>query len=64
MVSGSNIKTINGMSILGNGNITISGGEGSSLGDFSVSATAKKASSVGAGVTVIGNEMKFSFNIP
>lgn len=35
LVSGTNIKTINGASILGSGNITISGGGGSSSGAYS-----------------------------
>lgn len=40
LVSGQNIKTINGISILGEGNIQISGGSGSSSGStVSVSVT-------------------------
>lgn len=41
LVSGTNIKTINGQSLLGSGNITISGGGGSSLtyADFSDNTT-------------------------
>lgn len=36
LVSGTNIKTINGQSILGEGNITIQGGEGSSTRSISI----------------------------
>ena len=38
LISGSNIKTINGSSILGSGDITIAGGGGGSTGDFTFSA--------------------------
>ena len=34
LVSGTNIKTINGSSILGSGNINISGGEAISVGNI------------------------------
>lgn len=45
LVSGTNIKTINGQSLLGSGDITISGGSGSSIDDTTVSTTSTYSSS-------------------
>lgn len=49
LVSGTNIKTINGNSLLGNGDITIEGGSGG-------------AYTAGRGITISGSEI--SFNLP
>ena len=45
LVSGTNIKTINGESILGNGNITISGGSGANIDDSTISTSSTYSSS-------------------
>ena len=45
LVSGTNIKTINGTSILGSGDITISGGSSSSIDDATISTSSTYSSS-------------------
>lgn len=65
LVDGVNIKTINGYSILGEGNINISGdNSGLSLGDLQVSASYEQTDAVTASAKLVGNNLKFSFGIP
>lgn len=62
LVSGENIKTINGTSILGNGNITVSGGD-ADLSDVAAEAEAYSSSTPTASVTVANKVFKFKFGL-
>lgn len=66
LVSSQNIKTINGASILGKGDITIKEGsdENSSLSSLKVVATATTAEKASAVASLENNTLKFSFGIP
>ena len=53
LVSGTNIKTINNQSLLGSGNITISGGSGGSATDVQINGTSITSGGV-ADITTVG----------
>lgn len=66
LVSGTNIKTINGSSLLGSGNLTISGGGALAVSDEGTSLTtgATSFNFVGSGVTATASGTDITVTIP
>lgn len=64
LVSGNNIKTVNGESLLGSGNIKVATSSTVSLADINVTASASEDTRASASVVKDGNTLKFSFGIP
>jgi hypothetical protein len=65
LVSGTNIKTVNGNSLLGSGNITIAGGTGlTSLNALTASTQTFATSTTGTDFTITSATSTHTFNLP